>query len=245
MAGEYRFAPEGGSEMGVTLPEIYTVLTNDNLEKHQALLHQRGKTVEQMRAVFQEGCLFLALPSGGEFEIALTHMADATSRRILNLMDLSLEEQERVRERLLGQEIARGRRVETIGRGGALFFRVSDEEPLESSVESPIGEETTLYYVTVLNGSYWILSLSDPSGQMQSGVVEQFETVFSSLDFKVTESALDSELTKLNALKAALWILSALGVGVVVWLVVSLAKEYHRRKRETEWHRKRRPKPRR
>ena len=102
-----------------------------------------------------------------------------------------------------------------------------------------------MYYVTILNGSYLMLSLSDPFGRLQSGVVEQFENIFFSLDFKVTGTALGSEKMKLKVVQTLIWILCLLGIVVVVWLVLSISKEYHRRKREIEWQRKRRPKPRR
>ena len=99
--------------------------------------------------------------------------------------------------------------------------------------------------MTILNGNYLTLSLSDPSGRLLSGVVEQFENVFQSLEFEVTGLSLDVESTKLTVVKVLLWVLCALGVAVVFWLVFSISREYHRRKRETAWQRKRRPKPRR
>lgn len=163
-------------------------------------------------------------------------------------MDLTLVEQDRVRILLLGDAIEQGREVRTLERGGALFFRVSDpvEEASQTNRAGAVGgQEKTMYYVTILNGSYLMLSLSDPSGRLQSGVVEQFENIFSSLDFKVTGTALGSEKMKLKVVQTLIWILCVLGIVVVVWLVLSISKEYNRRKRETEWQRKRRPKPRR
>lgn len=248
-AGDYAFIMGGhGSSIGVSLPDSYTVITADTLDSQEELLRQRGKTVEEIRAIFDEGCLFIALSPSGDFEISLTQMTDATSQGIVNLMDLTLDEQDRVRVLLLGDAIEQGREVRTIERGGALFFRVSDpvEEPSQTTQAGAVGgQEKTMYYVTVLNGSYLTLSLSDPSGKLQSGVVEQFENIFASLDFKVTGTALGSENMKLKVVQVLIWILCAMGIAVVIWLVFSISREYHRRKRETEWQRKRRPKPRR
>ena len=180
----------------------------------------------------------------------MTRMTDASSQGAGNLIDLTLDEQDRFRSLLLGNAIGQGKEVRTVERGGALFFRVSDlsEETSSADVSQAGaigGQEKTIYYVTILNGNYLTLSLSDPTGKLLSGVVEQFEYVFQSLDFEVTGTSLGSETTKLKVVKVLLWVLCALGVAVVVWLMVSISREYHRRKRETAWQRKRRPKPRR
>ena len=249
LSGDYTLTlNETGFRVGVSLPDSYTVITAENLDGREELLSQRGKTLEEIRSFFDEGCLFIALPSSGDFEISLTQMTDTTSQGIVNLMDLTLDEQDRVRILLLGDAIEQGREVRTLERGGALFFRVSDpvEEASQTNRAGAVGgQEKTMYYVTILNGSYLMLSLSDPSGRLQSGVVEQFENIFSSLDFKVTGTALGSEKMKLKVVQTLIWILCVLGIVVVVWLVLSISKEYHRRKREIEWQRKRRPKPRR
>ena len=238
---------------GITamFPDSYTVLTADNLEQHADYLKRANKTPEQLRPVFEaEGCLFIALPPGGEFEISLSSMTDPSSQGIGNLIDLSYEEQERVKALLLSDALAQGKEIRSIERAGALFFRVADPSEEVSLDAAPAGaglggNEKGIYYVTVLNGSYVTLSLSDPSGKLASGVVEQFEYVFSNLGYTVTGMSLDSQNSKLTVLKVVLIVLCAAGVATVVWLIFTLAGEYHRRKRETAWQRKRRPKPRR
>ena len=246
-AGDHTItAGELGSSVGVHLPDSYAVITADTLEHQGELLRRSGKTPEEIRPYFEQGCLFIALPPGRDFEISMTRMTDAVSQGMVNLIDLSLDEQDRVRDLLLGEAIEQGREVRAVERGGALFFRVSDREEDVSQAAGAVGErEKNVYYVTVLNGSYLTLSLSDPSGKLQSGVIEQFETVFQSLDFQVTGTILASESDKLQVVRILLWVCCALGVAAVVWLVLSISKEYHRRKRETAWQRKRRPKPRR
>lgn len=236
-------------DVTVTLPDAYTVITADNLDAQSELLRRAGKSPEDIRPYFDQGCIFIALPPGRDFEISMTRMTDATSQGAGNLIDLTLDEQDRFRTLLLGDAIEQGKEVQTIERGGALFFRVSDPSDESSSGAASYGavggQEKTIYYVTILNGNYLTLSLSDPSGRLLSGVVEQFENVFQSLEFEVTGLSLDVESTKLTVVKVLLWVLCALGVAVVFWLVFSISRGYHRRKRETAWQRKRRPKPRR
>ena len=109
-------------DVTATLPDAYTVITADNLDAQSDLLRRTGKSPEDIRPYFDQGCIFIALPPGRDFEISMTRMTDASSQGAGNLIDLTLDEQDRLRTLLLGDAIEQGKEVQSDRAGrGALF----------------------------------------------------------------------------------------------------------------------------
>ena len=115
-------------------------------------------------------------------------------------------------------------------------------EPTQPS-EQP--DTAHIYYITLFNGRYYTLCFTDQAGVLTENDHSQIDYVFNSLQYTIEETALKEEITRENVLMSVIIVIIALAIVIIVWIIISLRSELHRRKLDSDWRSKSRPRPRR
>ncbi len=225
--------------ISVSISDVFTVFTEDNLDSNSSKLEAIGETKSGMETKFkQDGYLFYAVSEKMNSTVFLRCEENKVSEAVVDLINYS--DKETAKRLLIGSGIDKASEVKEIERNGALFYRL-----MFTPESNPELSDSRIMYITVINGRSYTLCLIEKADTLSSNSSSACTSIFESMDYTVESEACRIQERKDRVISVAFSIAIPVAViiaGIIIW---SLIRDFRAKHLEEDRRRNSRRKPRR
>lgn len=218
-----------GENVRLTLPDGFIRLTTRNLSDHLDLLRSLGYSESTFKEELNsDGMVMFAVNDDASKQINLKITESALAERIVSLNDQTDERIEEISS-ALEQGINEQGYSAVLSRSKLINSGVTY---ISLTVRVVNGDRQFCYiqYYTILNGLNYSLVYYNNSPELSQEELEECSAMFESLTIQNTQSGGGGYMEAVQIIIAVVGI--AAFAGLVIWIIVSLVKDYKRRRRE-------------
>lgn len=202
------YSVSGG--ISITLPEGYTLLTEDNLKENEKMITGLGHSAQSLRDYMEENhIVFIAVDTQNQNQVQLSAFQTSFSKDIGDLTGLKAEELKTIGSHLIN--------------GSFEMISINDWVYFKTKVDGLVGY-ATVQYVTLKNGTMYTLNYYGSDSAMANAVA-------SGLQLPAAKAGAG---TKSLVISIVLWIALVAALTATVILLISLFSDLRNKQEDND-----------
>lgn len=197
-------------DIQITLPEGYTLLTEDNLKEQEDSIAALGHSVTSLRSYMEEShIVFIAVDTQNQNQVQLGAFETDFSKDIGDLSGLKADELETIGSHLIN--------------GSFEIISINDWVYFKTTVDGLVGY-ATVQYVTLKNGTLYTLNYYGSDSAVANEIA-------SGLVLPQTKTGSD---TKSVIISVVLWVVLVVALAAIVLLLISLFSDLRKKQEDND-----------